>query len=293
MRPPGSPTVATRELVLGYVQSGKTTNFMSVVAKAADVGYRLFVVLSGITDNLRFQTQDRLDDFLVGENAHRWYLLTDAENDFVNPGNAANLLGPGDDRLLAVIKKNPSRLRRLLRWLDSAGQAVLQECPILIVDDEADQASVDVGSKGRTSRINGLIRQILDKPKAAYIAYTATPFANLLIDPSTPTDLYPRDFIVELPKPGDYFGPEKVFGREPITAEEGEDGTDGLDLYGTSSLTRSRVFSHLGPAPMSMPGTRMSPRASRRLSAGSYSRRRRGVDGQQAIVTRACSCIPP
>ena len=230
MRPPGTSSIDTRGLVLGYVQSGKTTNFMSVIAKAADVGYKLFVVLSGVTDNLRAQTQERLESSLVGDIRYRWFLLTDIDNDFLNPGNAANLLGPGDDRLLGVIKKNPSRLRRLLRWLDSAGPAVTQNCPMLIIDDEADQASVNVGTKNRTTRINGLIKQILEKPKAAYVAYTATPFANLLIDPSSPADLYPRHFIVELPRPDDYFGPEKIFGREPLTAEEAEDGLDGLDL---------------------------------------------------------------
>jgi hypothetical protein len=230
LRPPGAPEIHTRGLALGYVQSGKTTNFMSVIAKAADVGYRLFIVLSGITDNLRSQTQERLEDNLVGRIAERWFLLTGRDQDFLGPGNAPNLLSRTDDRLLAVIKKNPYRLRRLVRWLDSAGQTVLEACPILLIDDESDQASIDVGKQGRTSRINGLIRQILTKPKAAYVAYTATPFANLLIDPGNFEDIYPRDFIVELPKPDGYFGPEKVFGREPLTPEEDESVTDGLDL---------------------------------------------------------------
>lgn len=230
LRPPGTPEIHSRGLVLGYIQSGKTTNFMSVVAKAADVGYRLFVVLSGVTDNLRSQTQERLEENLVGDIAERWFLLTSLAEDFLSPGNAPNLLSRTDHRLLAVIKKNPYRIRRLVRWLESAGQQVLESCPILLIDDEADQASINVGTKGRTSRINGLIQQILIKPKAAYVAYTATPFANLLVDPSNLEDIYPRDFIVELPKSDNYFGPEKLFGREMLTPTEDESVTDGLDV---------------------------------------------------------------
>jgi hypothetical protein len=231
MRPPGVEEFATRGLVLGYVQSGKTTNFMAVISKAADVGYRLFIVLSGITDNLRSQTQERLEGKLVGGLTDQWYLLTSLDSDFFSPENAGFLLGNQDHRLLAVVKKNPYRLRRLKKWLDSAGPDRLGRCPILVIDDEADQASIDVGVRGRTSKINGLIRQILERPKAAYIAYTATPFANLLIDPSESGDLYPRDFVVDLPRPQGYFGPEQIFGREPLTQEEADAGAiDGLDV---------------------------------------------------------------
>jgi hypothetical protein len=231
MRPPGADSINTRGLVLGYVQSGKTTSFMSVAAKSVDVGYRLIVVLSGITDNLRSQTQERLEDVLVGDLREKWYLLTDLDEDFVDRGNAANLLGRSDHRLLAVVKKNPYRLRRLLHWLESAGESTMRHCPILIIDDEADQASIDVGSRGRTSRINGLIKQLLNRPKAGYVAYTATPFANLLLNASDYEDLYPRDFIVDLPRPDTYFGPERLFGRDPITPDEDAEGlTDGLDV---------------------------------------------------------------
>ncbi len=159
-----------------------------------------------------------------------WFRLTGVDHDFLDPGNAANLLSRTDDRKLAVIKKNPYRLRRFLRWLDTAGQLVLETCPILIIDDEADQASIDVGTNGRTSRINGLIKQILAKPKAAYVAYTATPFANILIDPGNYEDLYPRDFIVELSKPDGYSGAEQLFGRERLDPDEDEAVTDGLDV---------------------------------------------------------------
>lgn len=231
MKPPGTESISSRGLVLGYVQSGKTTSFMSVISKAADVGYRLFIVLSGVTDNLRSQTQERLQKQLVGDLTQQWYLLTDIYSDFSRDDNAPNLLSKSDNRLLAVVKKNPFRLQRLVKWLNTAGESTLRGCPILIIDDEADQASIDVGKRGRTSRINGLIGQILSKPKAAYIAYTATPFANLLISPKDFEGLYPRDFIVDLPKSGAYFGAERIFGREPVgPEEEGTVETEGLDV---------------------------------------------------------------
>jgi hypothetical protein len=235
--PPGGDMVDTRGLVLGYVQSGKTTSFMSVIAKAADAGYRVFIILSGITDNLRSQTQARVDEMLVGmtpEEHARWHWLTDADKDFsLSPQNAANILKNDESRVIAVVKKNPYRLRRLGKFLDGAGDPILSTSPVLLIDDEADQATINVAQqspeKVRISRINQLIRKILAHPKVAYVAYTATPFANLLINPTDYGDLYPRDFIVDLKAPDDYFGAEKIFGRAPINAAD-QAMDDGLDI---------------------------------------------------------------
>lgn len=237
MAAPGEIEISTRGLVLGYVQSGKTTSFISVIAKAADAGYRFFVVLSGTTDNLRNQTQDRVDRLLIGDAGNGWIKLTNLDSDFAEAtDNAANLLRAKDLRFVAVVKKNPARLRRLRDWLQAAGPAVMAGVPILLIDDEADQASVDVGT-ARTSAINRLLREILKQPKAAYVAYTATPFANLLIDPagahvdieSMSKDLYPSDFIVPLPTPAAYFGAERMFGRtESLTGDDPTD--DGMDV---------------------------------------------------------------
>lgn len=237
LAPPGGDTISTRGLVLGHVQSGKTTSFMSVIAKAADAGYRVFIILSGITDNLRSQTQERVDEMLVGmspEERARWHWLTDPDKDFNrSPQNAANILKNDGSRVIAVVKKNPYRLRRLGKFLDGAGDHILSTSPVLLVDDEADQATINVAQqsaeKVRISRINALIRKILDHPKVAYVAYTATPFANLLINPNDYEDLYPRDFIVDLKPAHDYFGTEKIFGRAPINATD-EVLDDGLDV---------------------------------------------------------------
>lgn len=227
---PGWAEIRSKGMVLGYVQSGKTTNFMGVMAKAADAGYRLFIVLSGITDNLRSQTQERIEDVLVGQREQNWYLLTDLERDFSMSGNASNLLNEPSQRLIAVVKKNGPRLRRLNDWIKSAGSEVLKGLPIMLIDDEADQASLNAGRNGHITRINGLIGQIISHPKTAYVAYTATPFANLLTDPDRYESLYPDDFIVEMKQPVGYFGPERLFGREALSGEDDGFESSGLDV---------------------------------------------------------------
>ncbi|MBC9819732.1 Z1 domain-containing protein [Terrabacter sp. MAHUQ-38] len=235
-RPPGAASIRTRGLVLGHVQSGKTTSFMSVAAKSADVGYRLIVVLSGVTENLRSQTQERLEQQLIGNLGKNWVRLTDEDSDFQKSANAMPFLASSQHRLLAVVKKNPHRLRRLAEWLESAGEATLYSCPILIIDDEADQASIDVGRK-RQSVINALIGRLLKCPKSAYLAYTATPFANLLIDPAVEDGLYPRNFIVSL-RPGEgYYGPERLFGRDLLEHVEDEDIAEPDDVIRGVPLT--------------------------------------------------------
>ncbi|MCZ4654578.1 Z1 domain-containing protein [Dietzia kunjamensis] len=234
----GAPVIPGRELrglVLGFVQSGKTTNFMSVIAKAADRGYRFFIVLSGITENLRSQTQERVDEMLVEDNK-QFVPLTSVDADFEAPEQLSKIVSQQDLRLIAVVKKNPHRLRRLLAWLKSA-QRDADQFPILIIDDEADQASVDVG-QGRASRINSLIREILDFERAGYVAYTATPFANVLIDPTNENDLFPKDFIVDLPKPDNYFGSAEMFGRGLLETDESQPSS-GLDVI--RSIPESHV----------------------------------------------------
>lgn len=247
-----------RGLVLGFVQSGKTANYTAVIAKAADAGYRLVIVLSGIDKGLRRQTNIRLKRELVGFPDDRvsavrmppmgfqWHEFTtdDLEGDF-QPGNANHATLQGSQPVLLVVKKNGDVLRRLLSWLDAAPAEVRQTLPMLVIDDEADQASVDTrGSHQREddlpdpnyeppSVINGLIRDLLQKfERCAYVAYTATPFANVLIphdtaDPRVGNDLYPKDFIVDLPKPLGYFGAEEFFGR--VDVHTGED-IGGLDV---------------------------------------------------------------
>ncbi|ACG78838.1 conserved hypothetical protein [Phenylobacterium zucineum HLK1] len=224
-----------RGLVVGYVQSGKTANYTAVAARAVDAGYRLVIVLSGIHDALRNQTQVRLEEELVGVDepgGPRWRLLTTREGDFREPEE--DVLAD-DGAFLIVAKKNVPVLKRLDGWLEAVASR-LQGVPVLLIDDEADQASINtranrapdpsLDSEGTTaapsgagpSATNALIRSMLGRaPQAAYVAYTATPFANIFIDPDAVDrdvgeDLFPRDFALQLPRPEGYTGTEELFG---------------------------------------------------------------------------------
>lgn len=244
---PGTPAFNRRGLVLGYVQSGKTANFTAVIAKAADAGYKMFVVLSGLTNKLRRQTQERLEQELRGPHAGEWLSLTAPDDDFTRAydRNADALLNPQtNQKVVCVVKKNGFRLRLLRDWFKAASAPTIASCPVLIIDDEADQASLNAARAGGTSRINALLREILGTiQKVAYIGYTATPFANVFVDPSDPADLYPRDFILDLPRPTDYFGPERIFGRDRL-AGDGTEESEGLDVI---RLVPTEEVPHLRP----------------------------------------------
>ena len=240
--PQGLAPFQSKGLVIGYVQSGKTANFTAVIAKAVDAGYKLIIVLAGIHEVLRQQTQDRLDSELTGMTSRvdmphvnpselgfdEWTRLTTYAQDFApgpHPFFEQVIKRPGP--ILAVMKKNCFVLRKLHAWAESAQLDIRRQVPILIVDDEADQASIDTkydptAATDNTdpSKTNELIRRILSLfDRHSYIGYTATPFANVLIDAKTDEeslnrDLYPRNFIVSLPKPPDflsYMGAEKIF----------------------------------------------------------------------------------
>ncbi len=213
-------------LVVGYVQSGKTTNFTSVIAKLADEQYKFIIVLSGIHNGLRKQTQARLNSQLKGLNNEHWITLTDEDRDFgPQASDAVSLLKSTEKVVLAVVKKNATVLERLIKWLSADGaRGALEDLRVLIIDDEADQASVATG------RINPLIRDLLTLfPRNTYIGYTATPFANVFIDPAS-ADLYPKDFILNLPRPDGYFGTEMIFGADVVEGEYEGPAPDGYDM---------------------------------------------------------------
>lgn len=215
--PAGTREIATRGLVLGNVQSGKTTSYMSVIAKAADAGYKIFVVLTGMTNSLREQTQFRLENQLLRPTWAHWYRLTTCESDFRGDNNSHSVLNMTKDnmRVIAIVKKNAVVLRRLNKWLDEAPKQLLDATPILVIDDEADQGSVNTKDDA-VSAINNEVRKIIGRRRVSYVAYTATPFANLLIDPTNLDDLYPRSFVRTLPVSDQYFGSERLFGRSAV-----------------------------------------------------------------------------
>lgn len=256
-----------RGLVVGHVQSGKTANFSALIAKAADSGYKIVIVLSGLHNTLRQQTQKRLERDLgrenvpgVGEPAagRRWQWMTGAESwaDF-NPGGVNAAVLQGNEQVIFVVKKNKSRLERLIAWMDGRVPASV---PVLVIDDEADQASINTGGNRSArdevdlvsgadydgdepsndeldpSTINLNVRRLIASfARCSYVAYTATPFANVLIDPNAHdavagNDLFPTHFIISLPlPPGDgYVGASALFGRDPLPGES--EGSDGLDV---------------------------------------------------------------
>ena len=247
--PIGRPEFQCRGLVVGYVQSGKTANFTAVAARAADVGYRLIIVLSGIHDSLRNQTQKRLDLELAGVGVD-WITLTDEVTDFHEPEVADGFASSGT--VLIVAKKITPILKRLNQWFSKL-EGRLADVPVLLIDDEADQASINTRGNRRDPSIdadtapdedtapsltNALIRDILRKiPRATYIAYTATPFANILIDPEASDnqvgeDLFPKDFVVQLPRPDGYTGTEELFG----TSAQGRDVLRPVDPADVKAL---------------------------------------------------------
>ncbi|MFC8535416.1 Z1 domain-containing protein [Streptomyces sp. NPDC057249] len=112
-----------------------------------------------------------------------------------------------------VVKKNKSVLAKLIKDLKKIGP-ILSEIPALIIDDESDQASVNTTDpkkweEGKVTRtaINGQISELLGLlPRAQYVGYTATPFANVFVDPGDGDDIFPRDFLISLPRPTGYMG---------------------------------------------------------------------------------------
>jgi len=254
-------TINKKGLVVGQVQSGKTANYTGLVCKAADSGFGLIIVLAGIHNNLRSQTQIRIDESFLGFDTQHTrafdqrsiqigvgdpyfgspivaHSLTSSieKGDFTQ--GAANALGLNfntSEPIVAVIKKNPHVLRRIYQWLaaqaseDNELGRVIRNKSLLLIDDEADNASINISNDPeRQSSINGWITQILNLfSKNAYVGYTATPFANIFI-PLDDQNLFPRNFIKNIPAPSNYIGPEKVFGFSPL--EENEVSNDVLPI---------------------------------------------------------------
>lgn len=233
---PSQPSFRGRGMVVGYVQSGKTANMLAVTAKATDAGYRFVIFLSGLTNALRLQTQRRFEDDLRARNPYAWHLHTTEEDtgDFRTPPN--RWFSVMDPVQVAVVKKNVTPLRRLIETLEKTPAALRERIPVLILDDECDQASVNSsGSQLDITAINGLLRKLFSLlPRAQYVGYTATPFANVLVNPVTSPgqldDLYPEDFIVALPRPEGYSGADSLFGDEPAEAGVANDTSFGTDL---------------------------------------------------------------
>jgi len=249
-------------MVLGSVQSGKTANYMGLIAKAIDAGYKLVVVLTGVHNSLRSQTQTRLNEEILGydldtvQKVEGLIASTGVREMFPDHPIIQTLTSSnehGDFRkdiaeqagmipsvdgsaIVMVVKKHVSILKNLRDWSTSVnavdtgdGRRVVKDVPLLLIDDECDYASVNTNKEVRDenghilaecdpAQTNKRIRELLASfEKRAYIGYTATPYANVFISydinhPVYGKDLFPENFIVSLPRPANYVGPERVFG---------------------------------------------------------------------------------
>lgn len=242
-----SRTVAydRRGLIIGDVQSGKTSNYTGLICKAVDSGYKVVVLLTGTIEKLRQQTQQRIDEGFVGADSNammkqqeeglvigvgqydssiRPMVLTSTADDFKTSNakslgfDLRNINGP----VIFVVKKNSSVLKRLNKWLSTYNQNGENKInhSLLVIDDEADNASVNTKANPEETptAINGEIRKLLAMfTKSSYVGFTATPFANIFIDPENENDmfaedLFPKDYIYSLNAPSNYTGARNIFG---------------------------------------------------------------------------------
>lgn len=231
-----------RGLVIGHVQSGKTANYTGLIARAADAGYKFIIVIAGIHNNLRKQTQQRIDEAFIGQSSDpndRRYVGVGTMPNYPHPGTLTNIyedfnkntadksglkISKYSAPIILVIKKNVTTLTALHKWLkelNAAGDGQIRDVPMLLIDDEADNASINTNKDDLDpTKTNAMIRSILGLfAKSCYVGYTATPFANIFINPNSYSDdvreeLFPRDFIYCLDAPTTYFGAEKVFLNE-------------------------------------------------------------------------------
>lgn len=252
-----------RGMVVGDVQSGKTSNYLGLINKAADLGFHIVIIFSGLYESLRQQTQERVDEGFIGivsdlnsdnagdiigvENYREPKRLPvhpitrSGEKGDLSKVNLPNLPLNTNDHYVIVVKKNPFVLRALLNWLyaraDRDGDfRIIKNIPLLVIDDEADYASINV-DRDFVSSINASIRATLALfEQSAFVGYTATPFANVFISDVNETegkekqiegkrfrlgeDLFPRDFIINLPPPSNYIGYSKVFDTSVTVTDD-------------------------------------------------------------------------
>lgn len=235
----------SKGLVMGDVQSGKTASYCGLISKAGDAGYKIIVLLTGMIEDLRAQSQERLDEGFVGRDSRKLLtkdrsdtpigagrfstkrpnVLTSIDSDFLKANQAALggiPLGNISEPVLLVMKKNVSPLSNLIEFLDSQMKKGVKQLdlPLLVVDDEADNASVNGRKDEEPAAINSLIRKLLERfSRASYVAYTATPFANVLINPDIDKDLFPANFVYSLETPSSYLGVTSYFGDDAPHAD--------------------------------------------------------------------------
>lgn len=241
-------------LVYGCVQSGKTANMEALISIAADANWNVFIILTGTIDSLRVQTRDRFKRDLCKTQSIVWRHLDFSGEDKhfsahdlqLNPLDS-NFFGA---RYVITCLKNKSRLTKLINWLYS-DQAKTRRLRVIVIDDEADQASVNTEtildgenaeeftqSRKEINRLivclaNGLMADGTKPPSEIqamnYVSFTATPYANVLNEPPGES-LYPKNFIHSLQDPDEYFSCNVIFGNNDVRDEEDNVLCPGLDI---------------------------------------------------------------
>jgi len=256
-----------RGLVIGDVQSGKTSTYIGFICKAADAGYQVFILLTGTIESLRKQTQERVEEGFIGIDMSAnttggkrvgvgednkpitAMALTSRKSDFTgNSDKIAVAMTNNNRAVVFVVKKQKDVLTKLKDWLvtlnadPSTGKI---DMPMIMIDDEADNASINTSkNKEDPTTINKLIRELANVFTVSnYVGFTATPFANVFIDPETTEkmetqDLFPENFIVSLPTPSNYIGPNRIFSEDDefhsqlmFINDAGREEEDGYSFY--------------------------------------------------------------
>jgi hypothetical protein len=267
-----------RGMVVGHVQSGKTSNYVGLINKAMDSGYKLIIIIAGTMNSLRRQTQERIDEGFIGKNSsdnqdekiigvgdypidNEIFSLTSSSikngGDFDQSIASRKGIPIGRSPVVLVIKKNKAILENLIDWLSSSSQTKISDgyqklfdVPTLIIDDEADSASINTVTGKKTKEealseiktINRYIRTLINLfDKKTFIGYTATPYANLFIpqewnqevensikgnDYLVGPDLFPKDFIINIKAAKNYIGAAKIFGDSNKLTEENQEPID-------------------------------------------------------------------
>lgn len=249
-------------LVIGDVQSGKTGNFIALMNKAADAGYNVIVVTTGTIEKLRRQTQERIEqgfggfdsgDFDVKKTIKNWnkdlevLMVTTKTADFKKNVNFTTGISKSVP-MIAVIKKNKTSLESLANWLRKHNGENIDKS-LLFIDDEADNATINTKDEKEQTTINKGIRRILSLFKrTSYVGFTATPFANVLIDHREDDDLFPTDFIQILETPSTYMGAESIFpenGKYHSVLNSNDDAEEHIPIVIPKELRKTFIVDEL------------------------------------------------
>ncbi|WP_050685369.1 Z1 domain-containing protein [Arthrobacter sp. ZBG10] len=268
-----------RGLLIGDVQSGKTQNYLALINKAADAGYRLVVILAGNTEYLRRQTQERVDEGILGRDTQvlafngststgikstigvglidkkvlSTQSMTTMAMDFLQAtkrGTALTVSKNSNEPFVFVVKKNKFVLEALAGWarnLDADKAKV--DVPLLLLDDESDYASVNTNNEGDDpTAINKAIRSLLNRfERSSYLAITATPFANIFIDNEAEMTIQP-DEGEDAETVTDLFPDDYIYGLEAPSTYVGI-----RRVFGTIDEPTESILRHIDDAPLWLP----------------------------------------